>query len=293
MSTPIQNSTLNAYTIDNKLYNISLSVIKDILIIEAKNENDNIKRIYIKEQNLNELYNTEPILKFFGDINKIYDNLICMIEKQNGIITEDTENHKIILKIPISFGQKNELIFILDEKKIYIHDIEKINFLEKKVEEISEKLEEALNESQILEEGDYIISSALDGNSCLEYINEGHKVILGKYEKGKKSQIFSLRRRDPVHHYILNDLDEILSAPESKNGSELFFSDKKNFGQGQLWLLTKIGKFHALSCYPNWSDETILKCMDVTDEFKIGSRVILWTRHTAINQLFEFKKIYN
>ena len=141
MSTPIQNSTLNAYTIDNKLYNISLSVIKDILIIEAKNENDNIKRIYIKEQNLNELYNTEPILKFFGDINKIYDNLICMIEKQNGIITEDTENHKIILKIPISFGQKNELIFILDEKKIYIHDIEKINFLEKKVEEISEKLE--------------------------------------------------------------------------------------------------------------------------------------------------------
>ena len=69
-------------------------------------------------------------------------------------------------------------------------------------------------------------------NSCLEYINDGHKLRLAIYEK-KKNQIFKVKKYDNIHYCIYNDLEEILTTPSTNLASEIYFSLNVNYKYNQ------------------------------------------------------------
>lgn len=291
MSTPQDDSNINSYsfkvlTKDNKLFEILFSLKQETLSIEAKFEKDYIKTIYVLNQSYNDLVNTDKIFNYFENINNSYENIVEIIKNEANkiLIIEDKDNNSLIIKIPISLGQKKEIVFKLTEKNI--SNEEKIKSLKDKVIMLTKQLEE-LNSPHYIEEGDYIIYSALDENACLEYTNNGHKIILNKYELNKKTQIFKIKIYDQISHCIYNDLNEILDT-KNENLTEICFCSEKHYRSNQIWVIIKFGKYYYIS-----PRSKLEKCIDITDIFGIGSRAILYDKHLARNQLFKFKKISN
>ena len=292
MSTPQDDSNINSYsfkvlTKDNKLFEILFSLKQETLSIEAKFEKDYIKTIYVLNQSYNDLVNTDKIFNYFENINNSYENIVEIIKNEANkiLIIEEKDNNSLIIKIPISLGQKKEITFKLTEKNI--SNEEKIKSLKDQVIMLTKQLEE-LNSPHYIEEGDYIIYSALDENACLEYTNNGHKIILNKYELNKKTQIFKIKIYDQISHCIYNDLNEILDTPKNENRAEIYFYSEKHYRSNQIWVIIKFGKYYYISPLSN-----LEKCIDITDTFGIGSRAVLYDKHLARNQLFKFKKISN
>ena len=291
MSTPQDDSNINSYsfkvlTKDNKLFEILFSLKQETLSIEAKFEKDYIKTIYVLNQSYNDLVNTDKIFNYFENINNSYENIVEIIKNEANkiLIIEDKDNNSLIIKIPISLGQKKEIVFKLTEKNI--SNEEKIKSLKDQVIMLTKQLEE-LNSPHYIEEGDYIIYSALDENACLEYTNNGHKIILNKYELNKKTQIFKIKIYDQISHCIYNDLNEILDT-KIENNTEIYFCSEKHYRSNQIWVIIKFGKYYYIS-----PRSKLEKCIDITDIFGIGGRAILYDKHLARNQLFKFKKISN
>ncbi len=291
MTTPQDDSNMKSYsfkvlTKDNKLFQILFSLKQETLSIEAKFEKDFIKTIYVLNQSYNDLVNTDKIFNYFENINNSYENIVEIIKNEANkiLIIEDKDNNSLIIKIPISLGQKKEIVFKLTEKNI--SNEEKIKSLKDQVIMLTKQLEE-LNSPHYIEEGDYIIYSALDENACLEYTNNGHKIILNKYELNKKTQIFKIKIYDQISHCIYNDLNEILDT-KNENLSEINFCSEKHYRSNQIWVIIKFGKYYYIS-----PRSKLEKCIDITDTFGIGSRAVLYDKHLARNQLFKFKKISN
>ena len=227
-------------------------------------------------------------------------------EKEKILISE--EKNELILIIPINFGKNKEIIFKLnkepntseekisfllknlEEKNNLINNLtKKINSLEEQNKLFSEYFTE-INKPDFLEEGNYIIFSPLLDNSCLEYVNDGHKLRLAIYEKNKKNQIFKVKKYDNIHYCIYNDLGEILTTPSTNLATEIYFSPSVNYKDNQMWFIVKYGKFYCINS--SASPDCNFRCLDVTDTWgKVGDRIIIWNRHFGKNQLFNIKKI--
>ena len=191
---------------NNKKYELSLSVEKDTFKIEAKNEETPLMK-YKTEKNFDILKEENKLFKSFEDIDDLYENLVDMLKEKDKILVSEDKND-LILIIPINFGKNKEIIFKLNKEPIT--NEEKISFLQKNLEEkdniiknliervnsleaqdkiFSEYLTK-INEPDFLEEGDYIIFSALECKYCLEYINDGHKLRLAMYKNNQNNKIF-------------------------------------------------------------------------------------------------------
>ena len=190
---------------NNKKYELLLSVVKETIKIEVKNEEVPLIK-YKAEKIFDNLKEENKLFKSFKDIDDMYENLVDMLkEKQKILVSEEKDD--LILTIPINFGKNKEIIFKLNKEPITTEEkfsflqknleekdniiknlTKKIDFLEKQNKLFSEYFKEYIK-PDFLEEGDYIIYSPLLNNSCLEYINDGHKLRLAIYEKKKKSNI--------------------------------------------------------------------------------------------------------
>lgn len=290
----------------NKKYELSLSVFKDTIKFEAKNEESPLMK-YKLEKNFDYLKEENKLFKIYEDINDMYENLVDMLKDEEKILIAEEKN-ELILNIPINFGKNKEIIFKLNKEPITNEEkiscliknseekdnvinnlIKRVNYLEEQNKLFSEYLSEN-NKPYFLEEGDYIISSPLLDNSCLEYINNGHKLILSKYEKNNKNQIFKIKQYDNIRYCIFNDLGEILTTPSTELAAEIYFSPNVNYKDNQMWFIIKHGKYYYVNS--GASAECNFRCWDATDNFgKVGDRIIIWNRHLGRNQLFNFQKI--
>lgn len=179
----------------------------------------------------------------------------------------------------------------LEEKDNIIKNlIERVNSLEAQDKIFSEYLTK-INKPDFLEEGDYILFSALEGKYCLEYINDGHKLRLARYKNNQNNQKITVKKYNNTQYCITNNLWEILITPSANIGSEIYFSPYKDFNVKQLWIIVKFGNYYyIISCDP----EAVFRCLDVSDNWgKIGDKIILYNKHLGRNQLFSFKKIKN
>ena len=291
---------------NDKKYELLLSVTNDTIKIEAKNEKNPLMN-YKTEKNFGSLKEENKLFKSFEDIDDLFENLVDMFKEKEKILISEEKN-ELILIIPINFGKNKEIIFKLnkepntneekisfllknlEEKDNIINNLtKKINSLEEQNKLFSEYFTE-MNKPDFLEEGYYIIFSPLLGNSCLEYINDGHKLKLAIYEKNKKNQIFKVKKYDNIHYCIYNDLGEILTTPSTNLATEIYFSPSVNYKGNQMWLIVKYGKFYFINSAA--SPECHFRCLDVGDTWgKVGDKVIIWNRHFGKNQLFNIKKI--
>ena len=289
-----------------KKYELLLSVTTDTIKIEAKNEENPLKKKK-KKKNLDILKEENKLFKSFEDIDDMYENLVDMFKEKEKISVSEEKND-LILSIPINFGKNKEIIFKLnkepntseekisfllknlEEKDNLINNLtKKINSLEEQNKIFSEYFTE-INKPDFLEEGNYIIFSPLLDNSCLAYINDGHKLRLAIYEKNKKNQIFKVKKYDNIHYCIYNDLGEILTTPSTNLATKIYFSPSVNFKDNQMWFIVKYGKFYCINS--GASPECNFRCLDVSDTWgKVGDKVIIWNRHFGKNQLFNIKKI--
>ena len=291
---------------NNKKYELSLSVIKDSIKIEVKNEEAPLIK-YKTEKNLDILKEENKLFKSFEDIDDMYENLVDMFKEKEKISVSEEKND-LILSIPINFGKNKEIIFKLNkepttnEEKIILLQkdlerkdniiqnlIKRVNLLEEQNQLFSEYLAEN-NKPDFIEDGNYIIYSPLLKNSCLEYINDGHKLRFAIHEKNKKNQIFKVKQYDTIRYCIFNDLGEILTTQSTNIGSEIYFSPYVTYQKNQLWIIIKYGKFYCINS--DSSPENHFRSCDVTDNCgKVGDKVIIYNRHFGRNQLFNFEKV--
>ena len=289
-----------------KKYELLLSATTDTIKIEAKNEENPLVN-YKTEKNFGILKGENKLFKSFEDTDDLFENFVDMFKEKEKILISEEKN-ELILIIPINFGKNKEIIFKLnkeqntneekisfllknlEEKDNIINNLtKKINSLEEQIKLFSEYFTE-MNKPDFLEEGNYIIFSPLLDNSCLEYINDGHKLRLAIYEKNKKNQIFKVKKYDNIHYCIYNDLGEILTTPSTNLATEIYFSPSVNYKGNQIWLIVKYGKFYCINS--GASPDCYLRCLDVTDTCgKVGDKIIIWNRHFGKNQLFNIKKI--
>ena len=289
-----------------KKYELLLSATTDTIKIEAKNEENPLEN-YKTEKNFGILKGENKLFQSFEDTDDLFENFVDMFKEKEKILISEEKN-ELILIIPINFGKNKEIIFKLnkepntneekisfllknlEEKDNIINNLtKKINSLEEQIKLFSEYFTE-MNKPDFLEEGNYIIFSPLLDNSCLEYINDGHKLRLAIYEKNKKNQIFKVKKYDNIHYCIYNDLGEILTTPSTNLATEIYFSPSVNYKGNQIWLIVKYGKFYCINS--GASPDCYLRCLDVTDTCgKVGDKIIIWNRHFGKNQLFNIKKI--
>lgn len=288
-----------------KKYELLLSATTDTIKIEAKNEENPLVN-YKTEKNFGILKGENKLFKSFEDTDDLFENFVDMFKEKEKILISEEKN-ELILIIPINFGKNKEIIFKLnkeptneekisfllknlEEKDNIINNLtKKINSLEEQIKLFSEYFTE-MNKPDFLEEGNYIIFSPLLDNSCLEYINDGHKLRLAIYEKNKKNQIFKVKKYDNIHYCIYNDLGEILTTPSTNLATEIYFSPSVNYKGNQLWLIVKYGKFYCINS--GASPDCNFRCLDVTDTWgKVGDKIIIYNRHFGKNQLFNIKKI--
>ena len=306
-----QNNFLNPFSFyltakNDKKYELLLSVANDTIKIEAKNEKNPLMN-YKTEKNFGSLKEENKLFRSFEDIDDLFENLVDMFKEKEKILISEEKN-ELILIIPINFGKNKEIIFKLnkepntseekisfllknlEEKDNLINNLtKKINSLEEQNKIFSEYFTE-INKPDFLEEGNYIIFSPLLDNSCLEYVNDGHKLRLAIYEKNKKNQIFKVKKYDNIHYCIYNDLGEILTTPSTNLATEIYFSPSVNYKDNQMWFIVKYGKFYCINS--SASPDCNFRCLDVTDTWgKVGDKIIIWNRHFGKNQLFNIKKI--
>ena len=165
--------TFNAFTSNNKKYEININIENEEMIIktEFKNENDLFSNYYFGNYSFSILKNNK-IFSLFDNLTEIIElisNLILENNKndRNAIIIEET--NEIILFIPMNFGKYKEIIFNLPEKTkdssekltILLDEYKKIkqknDDLEIENKKLKEELENKNNEIQRL------------NNQCLEF----------------------------------------------------------------------------------------------------------------------------
>ena len=146
--------TFNAFTSDNKKYEINIYKEEEELIIKAeyKNENEFFPNNYSNNYTLNMLKNNK-IFSLFENLTEIIEAISNFIFENKNInrnakIIEDT--NEIILLIPINIGKYKEIIFSLLEN--LKDSSEKLIVLLKEYKKIKEEKNVLENENKNLNE---------------------------------------------------------------------------------------------------------------------------------------------
>ena len=258
------------------------SINNSSIIFRLINNSSLIKKYYLLNLNIEELYNLNPIFKFYKDINEIYDILIQIFNDKNFSIISKENQIFLILKfnmpgkiIDIEFNLKEKII---KNEKLIENAYDIINKLIKENESMKNELNIVKQEfEKVNNENKIEINKIKNENSQLkERLKKIEDLLLNKVENIKENNIFndSSIIKDEQDKKLLNlwisekgNIEKlILLYRGTKDGdtSNKFFEKCSNKGSTISFIKTKKGRRFGGFTKTEWTDKN--KWITLKDE---------------------------